>query len=58
MFGTLYQPLHYEDISVGIADSKGQKIPQKHTGLLRALIMPIRDVWAESADAIRDKSKD
>lgn len=41
MFGTLYVPKTYEDISVGLADATGKKITQKHSGIIQALIVPL-----------------
>ncbi|MFK5998568.1 MAG: sterol desaturase family protein [Rhodobacterales bacterium] len=48
LFGTLYNPKTYEKISVGIADAKGLKLPQRHRSLIQAVIVPISDIWKEN----------
>ncbi len=47
MFGTLYIPDASEDLTFGIADSKGVLIEQPHPGFWKAMLVPFRDSWDE-----------
>ena len=44
MFGTLYLPAQPEELRFGISDGKGQAAPQRHTGLISALWVPLVDM--------------
>lgn len=55
MFGTLYVPDGYEALDYGLADSEGNKIPQKHPTLRDAIIGPFEEVWEE---ILRGTSRD
>jgi len=48
IFGTLYIPTHEQDLTVGLADAKGNLRPQKHTGIVAAMIIPILEIWRAS----------
>ena len=47
MFGTLYVPEGKENLTFGIADREGVRIPQPHPTMRDALIGPFEDVWEE-----------
>ncbi len=47
MFGTLYIPEGKEDLTFGIADRDGVRIPQPHPTMRDALIGPFEDLWEE-----------
>lgn len=54
MFGTLYVPPRREELTFGLADQQGKRIPQPHNRLADALIRP----FAESWQAARNRQKD
>ncbi len=45
MFGTLYVPQSYEELTYGIGDEKGIAIEQPHGSLSEALMVPFEDSW-------------
>lgn len=45
MFGTLYVPEKYEDITYGISDENSQRIEQPYPTLRSALLHPFADSW-------------
>ena len=45
MFGTLYVPRSYEDITYGLSDEHGQRIEQPYQNLRSALLHPFADSW-------------
>jgi sterol desaturase/sphingolipid hydroxylase (fatty acid hydroxylase superfamily) len=45
MFGTLYVPQSYEDITYGLSDPNGQRIEQPYPNLRSALLHPFVDSW-------------
>ena len=45
VFGTLYVPQHYEDLTFGLADETGQLIEQPHPTLRAALVHPFIESW-------------
>ena len=45
MFGTLYVPKTYEDITFGLADANGQLIEQPHPTLRAAMLHPFVESW-------------
>lgn len=59
MFGTLYVPDGPEDLTFGIADRDGVRIPQPHPTMRDALVGPFEEVWEEIVKGTtRDKSVD
>ncbi len=51
MFGSLYIPESYEDLTYGVADADGTMIEQPHPTLRAALLHPFVESW----QAIRDR---
>ncbi len=49
MFGTLYVPRGKEDLTFGIANGKGERLPQPYPTLRDALIGPFEEVWEQVA---------
>ncbi|MDA8585572.1 sterol desaturase family protein [Rhodobacteraceae bacterium] len=47
MFGTLYVPKGYEDLTFGLADAKGRPVEQPHTNLVNALVLPFAESLSE-----------
>lgn len=47
MFGTLYVPHGREELSFGVADADGNRLPQPHPTLRAAMIGPFVEVWHE-----------
>jgi len=50
MFGTLYVPSGKEELEFGVADQTGTLMPQKHTGLKTAMLVPFQEA-AEALEA-------
>ncbi|WP_193221965.1 sterol desaturase family protein [Amylibacter sp. SFDW26] len=57
IFGTLYIPLEEQKLTVGIADEAGKKLPQKHTGVITVMIVPIFDMWSVVTKSWRSLKK-
>ncbi|MEM1196814.1 MAG: sterol desaturase family protein [Pseudomonadota bacterium] len=53
MFGTLYVPKGHEVIEYGLADEEGRSLPQRHTSLASALLVPLSDSAQELARLVR-----
>ncbi|MEM8773228.1 MAG: sterol desaturase family protein [Pseudomonadota bacterium] len=53
MFGTLYNPSHYEDLQFGVADREGRRIEQLHPTLKAAYLEP----FSASYEALRKKDE-
>ena len=51
LFGTLYTPDAYEELTFGVADPQGRRLPQAHPSLKEAWLVPFK----ESAKALRDR---
>lgn len=47
MFGTLYVPQGKEDLTFGIANANGERVPQPYPTLRAALFGPFEEVWEE-----------
>ena len=52
-FGTLYVPKGFEKLEFGVADVSGERLPQPHSTLREAWMVP----FSECADAIADAKK-
>lgn len=52
MFGTLYIPDGEEEIEYGLADREGHRLPQRHSGFVSALTVPVVDSFAEASRLI------
>lgn len=46
MFGTLYVPDSYEELTFGVADADGAQLDQPHPTFTAAMLIPFRDSWA------------
>jgi sterol desaturase/sphingolipid hydroxylase (fatty acid hydroxylase superfamily) len=46
MFGTLYVPRGREQLTFGLADARGNRLPQQHPTLRHLLFRPFADSWA------------
>ncbi len=57
MFGSLYIPDAPEEFGVGLADGNGRLMEQRHTSLVSALVVPIRDMFS-AARTTEPRSRD
>lgn len=56
MFGTLYVPQGEEELEFGLADRDGVPLPQRHTGLASAFLVPVMDSAREIGSVLGFKS--
>ncbi len=52
MFGTLYVPRSREQLTFGLADAEGNRLPQRHPTLRHLLFRPFADSWTALGEAL------
>lgn len=53
MFGTLYVPQGYEELEFGLSDGKTAQLPNAHTSLTAAMVVPVRDSWQQIRKSLK-----
>jgi sterol desaturase/sphingolipid hydroxylase (fatty acid hydroxylase superfamily) len=56
VFGTLYIPKKRVELQFGLADSKGNRLQQRHDTLTAAMVVPMKDSWEQVKKRLRRRA--